>query len=73
MVHKDIDYRRAVGDIPGRLVAIARLDEALAAEGVEAFNTNERFVEATQQVLAQLARRGDQVHRSQGFIDFHTR
>jgi hypothetical protein len=38
MVHKDIDHRRNIGDIPSRLAAITRLDDAIATEDVNVFN-----------------------------------
>jgi WD40 repeat protein len=61
VVHKDLRERRPEGDIPRRLAAVGRLELEIADEDHVAFNENGRFVEATEAVLGQLPRRGDQV------------
>jgi WD40 repeat protein len=61
VVRKDLQERKSEGDIPRRLVAVDRLELEIAEQEHSAFNENGRFVEATEAMLGQLPRRGDQV------------
>jgi hypothetical protein len=68
VVRKDLQERKSEGDIPRRLATVDRLELEVVEEDHAAFNENGRFVEATEAMLGQLPRRGDQVE----LLRFHS-
>jgi hypothetical protein len=61
MVGKDVLSRVHDGDMPRRLVGVTVLQQDVSAEADESFNSNEKFVETMQSVMALLPRFGDEI------------
>jgi WD40 repeat protein len=61
MAEKDLRDRRPEGDIPRRLAAVHMLEREIHEAEQATFNENGRFVEATEAVLSQLPRIGDEL------------